>query len=480
MITQADLLAIAPVVVLAAGITLVMLQIALRRGVSLTRYTSLLVLAVALAACLGVDSGSSHQVTPLLMADSLAALLAAAFCMAAGVCLLLSRDYLPGLSDQGDEYYLLMLLATLGAVVLVYASHVASLLLGLELLSVALYALVAYPSRAPESAEAAIKYLVLSGGASATMLFGFALLYAASGTMEFLSMAQGLRASLLGPGVSAVAVVLVLSGMAFKLSAAPFHMWTPDVYEGSPAPVTAFLATVAKAAPFVVLLRLFFAANLFVLPGVVETLAVLAVLSMVVGNLLALLQNNLKRMLAYSSIAHMGYALIVLVVAADSQNRALAGEAGVFYFLAYIPATVAGFGLLALLNPGGDGADSADIDHVSGLFWREPLLAALMLVVLLSLAGIPLTAGFVGKFYIFVAAVAGGHWVLLAALVLGSAISIFYYLRVIFQMTQKSVTKRPPLALDKASLTLVALLTVTILLLGILPQTLMEHIQHIF
>lgn len=201
---------------------------------------------------------------------------------------------------------------------------------------------------------------------------------------------------------------------------------------------------------------------------------------MLVGNLLALLQDNIKRMFAYSSIAHMGYALIIFVVAADPGNRALAGEAGVFYFIAYVPATVAGFGLLALLNPGREGADAADVGDLSGLFWREPLLATLMLVVLLSLAGVPLTAGFLGKFYVVAAAVAGGHWVLLGALLLGSAIGIYYYLRVIFQMSQKPGDGVPALTLDMGSRFLVVLLTLVILLLGILPQTLLEHIRVIF
>lgn len=480
MITTAALAAIAPILVLSAGATLVMLQIALRRNVSLTRVTSLMVLVLAFASCFWANVSVSRAVTPLLQADTLATLFAALCLLTAAICLLFSKDYLPGLSDQGDEYYLLVLLATLGAVVLVYASHVASFLLGLELLSVALYALVAYPSRIPASAEAAVKYLVLSGGASATLLFGFALLYAASGHLAFGDLAAGLRYSALTPGVSAAGAVLILSGIAFKLSAAPFHLWTPDVYEGSPAPVTAFLATVAKVAPFIALLRLLFAAELFQLAGFVEVLSVLAILSMVVGNLLALLQPNLKRMLAYSSIAHMGYALIVLVVAADPLQRMLAGEAAVFYFFTYVPATVAAFGVLALLNPGSDGTDKADESDLRGLFWRQPLLALLMTVVLLSLAGIPLTAGFIGKFYLFVAAVAGQQWLLLAALVLGSAIGIYYYLRVIFQMSQKPEERTTAIATDIPSSLVVLFLILVILLLGILPQLLMDQIQGVF
>lgn len=483
MTPSIDFAQIMPIIVLGGGATAVMLQIAARRAPQLTRFSTLLVLVAALASAVWTgtaEPGVSQAVTPLLQADDMARLFAALFCASAAICVLLSRDYLPGLSDQGDEYYLLMLLATLGAVVLGYASHAASLLLGLEIMSVSLYALVAYPSRVASAAEAATKYLVISGGASATLLFGFALLYAASGGLSFTEIGVGLQEATLGGVVPAVAAVLVLTGLCFKLSAAPFHLWTPDVYEGSPAPVTAFLAAVAKAAPFVALLRLLFDAELFDLQGVLEILGVLAVLSMLVGNLLALLQRNVKRMLAYSSIAHIGYALIIFTVAADPAHRALAGEAAVFYLCAYVPTTVAAFGLLALVNPGGEGADHAEMEDLSGLFWRDPMLAILMLVALLSLAGIPLTAGFIGKFYLFAAAVSGSHWVLLAALVLGSGIGIYYYLRVIFQMSQKPAEHALIWTMDGGMRSVAFGLTIVILALGILPQALMEYIRGMF
>ena len=480
MIDAGGLAAIAPIIVLAGGATAVMLQLALHRAVLVTRYSSLLVLAATILSCVWVDTETARQVTPLLLADSLATLFAMLFALTAAGCILFSNDYLPGLSDQGDEYYLLLLLATLGGVVLVYASHAASLMLGIELLSVALYALVAYPGKVPIAAEAAVKYLVLSGAASACMLFGFALLYAASGSLAFSELGAGLHDSALGMQIPAVATVLVLGGFFFKLSAAPFHLWTPDVYEGSPAPVSAFLATVAKAAPFIALLRLLFDAQLFALTGVTEALAVMAILSMIVGNLLALLQANIKRMLAYSSIAHMGYALIIFVVAANPEHRALAGEAGAFYFLTYVPATLAAFGLLALLNPGGEGEDAAALEDLTGLFWRAPLAAVLMLVVMLSLAGIPLTAGFIGKFYLFAAAAAGGRWLLLGALVLGSAIGIYYYLRVIFHMSQKPAENSQAPAIKVGGQALIVALILVILWLGVVPQTLMERLQGIF
>ena len=235
--TAADFAALSPLIVLGAGVTLIMVQVAVKRSARQTRFSTLLVLLAALAACIWCDTGTGRAVTPLLLADSLALLFAALFCAAAAVCVLISRDYLPGLSDESDEYYLLLLLATLGAVVLAYSSHVASLLLGLELMSVSLYALIAYPSRAPAAAEAATKYMVLSGAASATMLFGFALLYALAGSLEFAALGAALPTAEGGSLLQAFAAVLIVSGLCFKLSVAPFHLWTPDVYEGSPSPI---------------------------------------------------------------------------------------------------------------------------------------------------------------------------------------------------------------------------------------------------
>jgi NADH-quinone oxidoreductase subunit N len=308
-------------------------------------------------------------------------------------------------------------------------------------------------------------------------MFGFALLYASSGSLHFSTLAP---AGEVVPGLPVAAALLILSGMAFKLSAAPFHLWTPDVYAGSPAPITAFLASVGKAAPFVVMLRLVYAGDFLLLPGVTEAIAVLAVLSMLAGNLLALLQNNLKRMLAYSSVAHIGYALVVLCVAFDPANKALAVEAGSFYMLAYVPTSVAAFALVALINAGGEGDDRSDIDELSGLFWRDPLLATLMVVAMLSLAGIPLTAGFIGKFYIFAAAVSGAHWVLLAVLVLGSALGIYYYLRVVFRMTQQAPAELAALNPGALSRLVMVAVVATVLALGVLPQPLMGYLAKTF
>jgi NADH-quinone oxidoreductase subunit N len=476
-----QLTAILPLLVLAAGATLIMLQIAFARSVNTSG--ALTIVALLLAA-LSVTVAMDHEgigVTPLLLADHAALLFSALFCLAAAITAVLSMDYIRHHGDEPEEYFLLLVLSTLGACVLVYAVHLAALLLGLELLSVALYALIAYPNRSILPLEAAIKYLVLSGAASATILFGFALLYAATGSLEFDTIGRQLEQPEMGQGVLMVAAAMVFAGMAFKLSLVPFHLWTADVYDGAPAPISGFLASVAKAAVLVVLLRIFLNLDLFRYHRLVELTGLMAIMSMLAGNLLALQQSNIKRMLAYSSIAHIGYLVIVFMVCSNSDNRSFAVEAAMFYLVAYTATTIAAFGLLTLISADRDDRERVQLQDVSGLFWRQPLLAGLLLVALLSLAGIPLTAGFVAKFYIVSAAVSGPHWVLLAALVVGSGLGIYYYLRVVYYMSlkprdhQQTSAARPHWRTTSVCLFLIA----AILLLGTLPQSLMEHLRSI-
>jgi NADH-quinone oxidoreductase subunit N len=258
-------------------------------------------------------------------------------------------------------------------------------------------------------------------------------------------------------------------------------MWTPDVYQGAPSPVTGFLATVSKGAIFAALIRLFSDAQLFQYPGLLVALSVIAVASMLAGNLLALKQDNLKRLLAYSSIAHLGYLLITLVVFGVLEQTDLAIEAAGFYLAAYIVTSVAAFAMLCIISSNEDGLELDSLDAISGLFWRRPLLALMFTMALLSLAGIPLTAGFIGKFYLFTAGIEGNLWVLLTALVVGSAISIYYYLRVIFAMTssvepERDVSHSP---LSGVATLVVCLLIFFIVYFGVLPESLMTHLGKI-
>lgn len=473
----ADFQAILPLLVLAIGATLLMLQIAFWRGIKLTASLTCLVLILAALSSIPASNEAPRLVTPLLQADHMALLFSALFCIAAMVTTILSVDYLANRGDQPEEFFLLLLLSTLGACILAYATHLASLLLGMELLSVALYALVAYPDKSVLPLEAAAKYLVLSGAASATLLFGFALLYAATGTLEFAALGQQLATASANNVILSVAAIMIITGIGFKLSLVPFHVWTPDVYDGAPAPVTGFLASVAKAAIFVVLLRLFIVAELFQNSILINCIAVVAVFSMLTGNLLALLQKNIKRMLAYSSIAHMGYLLIVLVACSNSQNQALAIEAGAYYLVAYTATTIAAFALLTIMSTQADTREKVHLDEISGLFWQHPILASLMFVALLSLAGIPLTAGFIAKFYLINSALSGYHWTLLTGLIIGSGIGIYYYLRVVFYMTRKETESTVNIIKNKLTQKVSLVLVAIILLLGILPQPLISHLK---
>jgi NADH-quinone oxidoreductase subunit N len=477
----ADFQALSPLIVLAIGATVLMLQIAWVRDPRLTAGLAALILVLAAWSSSFAQQVSPLQVTPLLMADRFAFVFCTLFCLAGAVTALLSSDYVRQHGDEPEEFFLLLVLATMGACVLAYAVHVASLILGLELLSVSLYALIAYPNKSILPLEAAAKYLVLSGAASATALFGFALLYAATGTLEFAALGQGLGTTSASQGLLLAAAVMTFAGLAFKLSLVPFHLWTPDVYDGAPAPVTGFLASVAKAAVFVVLLRLFLDADLFRYRILVEVTGLLAIFSMLAGNLLALLQTNIKRMLAYSSIAHIGYLMIVFMVCFDVASRALAVEAAMYYLIAYTATTIAAFGLLTLICADHADRENIQLQQISGLFWHQPVLACLMLVALLSLAGIPLTAGFIAKFYLVSAAVAGHNWVLLFTLVVGSSIGIYYYLRVIYYMTQRP--EEHGAAQETTSSWRGRMLSVVliagILLLGVAPESLMHYLRSI-
>ncbi|MFK8046868.1 MAG: NADH-quinone oxidoreductase subunit N [Halioglobus sp.] len=479
--SPADFQALLPILILAGGATLIMLQIAIQRSIKLTSVLTVVTFLAAAVSCFWAAEVAPRMVTPLLKGDHMALLFCGVFTLAGFVTTILSVDYIEQRGDEPEEYFLLLILSTMGACVLAYSTHLVSLLLGMELLSVALYALIAYPDKSILPLEAAIKYLVLSGAASATMLFGFALLYAITGTMSFSELGLRLAATEGSNAISLCAAALVLAGLGFKLSLVPFHMWTPDVYEGAPSPVTGFLASVSKAAVFIALLRWFLESNLFQFPVLVKITGLMAIFSMIAGNLLALQQENIKRLLAYSSIAHMGYLIIIFMAAGSVQNRALASEAAIYYLIAYTATTLAAFGVLALISAEQNDRENVEIHHLGGLMWQNPLLACLMIVALLSLAGIPLTAGFIGKFYILTAAVSGYHWVLVASLIVGSAIGIYYYLRIVFEMTKKP--DEHPYQVNPPSSWMVramsSSLILGILLLGMAPQPLMEYIRSI-
>jgi NADH-quinone oxidoreductase subunit N len=382
-----------------------------------------------------------------------------------------------GYPGNREELYLLILLAAAGAMVLVSAQHLAGLFIGLELLSVPVYGLVAYAFFNKRSLEGGIKYMVLSAAGSAFLLFGMALLYAEAGSLSFDGIGKALAATGLPGPISQVGLAMMVVGLAFKLSLVPFHLWTPDVYEGAPAPVAAFLATASKVAVFAVLVRLFQispVANSGVMHNV---LAVIAVASILVGNLLALVQTNLKRLLGYSSIAHFGYLMIALVA-----SNGMAVEAMGVYLVTYVLTTLGSFGVVTMMSSPYSGRDADAMFEYRGLFWRRPYLTAVMTLMMLSLAGIPLTAGFIGKFYMIATGVESQLWWLIGSLIIGSAIGVFYYLRVMVTMyLVDNKLPRHDAAFNWAQRTGgVMLLAIAILtfVIGVYPQPLLNLVMH--
>jgi NADH-quinone oxidoreductase subunit N len=429
--SQPQWLAAAPFLIVAASAVVVTLVIAIKRQPGLIAFVSMAGLALALGWLCVSPLGSAGQqtVTALLVLDPFARFYMAIILVAALVVAALAHSYLQRYRGRHEEMYLLLLLSALGGMVMAASRHFASLFVGLELLSMPMYGMAAYLVKERRSLEAGLKYLVLSAVASAFVLFGMALVYSQSGTMLFNEIGARVVSSdgerlviLLGAG-------LLLTGLGFKLSLAPFHLWTPDVYEGAPAPVAAFLATASKIAVLALLQRYFIEADAYRYRALLDVLTLLAMLSIVVGNVLALRQLNLKRLLAYSAIAQFGYVLVALI-----SSGPLAGEAVGIYLLTYALTTLAAFGVITLTSSPYADHENQQLADFRGLYWRRPGLAVILTLALLSLAGVPLTPGFLGKFYALGTGVDMRQWLLVAAIVAGSAVGLYYYLRALIQL----------------------------------------------
>lgn len=359
------------------------------------------------------------------------------------------------------EYYFLLLMATAGAILMAQSTHLIVIFLGLELLSISVYVLAGFERFRERSVEAALKYFLLGAFSTGFFLYGIALLYGASGTLDLAEIAQRVPlpgANLLFPA----GIVLLLVGFAFKVAAVPFHMWSPDVYEGSPTPVAAYMAAGVKAAAFAAFVRVFLSGFPDHAGSWVPLVAVLAVLTMVVGNLAALGQTNLKRLLAYSSVAHAGYLLVALAA-----HNELGAASFLFYLLAYTLMTLGAFGVVIAL--GRRGEPNETLQDLAGLGSRHPFLAAAMAVFMFSLAGIPPTAGFIGKFYIFGAAVDAGLGWLAVVMVLTSVVSVYYYLKVTVAMYMWEPATAARLRPDPLLVTALVVALLGIVQLGIFP-----------
>lgn len=387
------------------------------------------------------------------------------------ITLLFLRQYSLGHGFAGDELYALLMFAALGMVLVAAGTNWVIFFLGLELMSLALYVLIAIRKGEPYGNEAGLKYFIMGAVATAFLTFGLALLYAMTGTLDI---AGSLAATRAGPlAVILLALALVLTGIGFKISLVPFHLWTPDVYQGSPAPITAFLSTGSKVALFAALLRFCLAASTPVWDYAWPLLWALAVITMAVGNLTALYQTHVKRILAYSSIAQMGYLFMTLLAVRDGGLPAL-----MFYLAVYAVMDLGAFGLIGTFSEGA--TDLEDLPDYQGLGYSHPWRAAIFATCLISLAGLPPTAGFMGKLMLFRAVLQAGFIVLAVLGILTVVTSIYYYMNVVVHLyMHQRGAGTPVFAADLAIGLACAVILVAILWLGIVPEPLLKLISGI-
>ena len=384
---------------------------------------------------------------------------------------LISMSYLSRDDRKQGPYYLLILLATLGMMLMAAGNELIIVFLGLELMSLSLYVLAGYFRDNPASSEAGMKYLLLGAFASAFFLYGIALIYGGAGTTNVPAIAEALTAPNKSPLLLA-GMFLLIVGFGFKVAIVPFHQWAPDVYEGAPTTIAAFISAGPKAAGFAAFLRIFMEALPSLQVEWSSVVIVLAMLTMTVGNVIAIAQTSIKRMLAYSSIAHAGYVLIGLAAA---NNDGI--SSAMLYLLVYCVMNIGAFGAVILAKT--EDGESLMISDYAGLGLRKPLLAMFMTIMLLSLAGFPPTAGFVGKFYVFKSAVQAGHIWLVIVGAINTAISAFYYLRVVVTMYMREPEEELSFTAYPSTLVVgLILAAIGVLLIGVLPSLMLTPAQN--
>ena len=417
-------------------------------------------------------TASTFSATPVLafsnmfVDDTLSDVLKLMLYGVVGTVLIYSRAYIQSRGLYRGEFFVLVLFAMLGMMVMISGSHFITLYLGLELLSLSLYALVALQRDSKVATEAAMKYFVLGALASGMLLYGMSMIYGATGSLEVAKVAATLPNLNHLNTVLVFGLVFVIAGLAFKLGVVPFHMWLPDVYQGAPTAVTLFIGSAPKIAAFAFVMRLLIDGLGGLVADWQPMLALMALLSMAIGNITAIAQTNIKRMLAYSTISHMGFLLLGFL--AGSENGY---SSAMFYVVVYVLMSLAGFGMILLLSRAGFEADQ--LEDFKGLNRRSPWYAFLMLLVMVSMAGIPPTVGFYAKLSVLQAALQAGYLWLVVAAVLLSVIGAFYYLRIVKLMYFDEPTDTAPIQVHADMSVLLSANALAILALGILPQPLM-------
>jgi len=453
------------------GMGLLLINVFLPRGTTRPAvWISLIGLVVAGISVVSGWGNPQYGFNDAVAMDNYAAFFCMIFLIAAGLTILMSDDYLTREGYPVSEYYPLILFATAGAMWMASGTDMMTIFLGLEVMSISLYVLAGFFRGQVRSNEAGLKYFLLGAFSTGFLLYGMALIYGVSGSTKLAEIGIYLNAhaSLLSNPMTLAGLVLLSIGFLFKIAAAPFHMWTPDVYEGAPTPITAFMSAGPKAAAFAAFLRIMEYCFFSLKPEWTMMLWVLAVATMIIGNVIAISQTNLKRMLAYSSIAHAGYAMVGMVAANEI------GYSGIlFYMLAYTFMNVGAFAVLVLA--GKKGEDNLTLEGFSGFGFKRPFLGVAMTIFLFSLMGLPPTAGFAGKFYIFAGAVKAGYIWLAVIGVLNSAVSLYYYLRVMVYMYFREPNEDFAWVAMPATVVLSIVIAILgVFYLGIIPGEVME------
>ena len=481
---MALLLAISPLVIVGVGAMLLMMAEAFaknRGGLAIGATIIFLTGAVFAGAVwmFGIDKLEGIAVlSPWLVVDRFTLFFDALLCLGGALAALLAGGYLPEHNLDRGEFYSLLLFATFGAMTLAAAGDALTLFLGLETMSIGAYSMTAFRRASARSAEGALKYFLLGSFGAALLLYGFALLYGATGHTDLAGIGAALKAGGVKSPMAICGFVLVLAGLLFKVSGVPFHAWTPDAYEGAPTPATTYMAVAVKSGAFAMMLRVLLTSfgdpqSMSWSSGWPPVLAAIAVATMTVANLIAGRQESVKRMLAYSSIAHAGYVLVGVVATMRSPQAGVASV--LFYLLTYTVSTAGAFGALILC--GSRGKEAVSYEDLSGIGRRHPAAALAFALFVISLAGVPPTAGFFGKWFVFKAAIEGGFYWLTIIAFINSVIGAYYYLRVLVYMYMREPAAGAPVAVPMRSGYVTAALLVSavlVLFLGIDPSRSLE------
>jgi NADH-quinone oxidoreductase subunit N len=474
--TWSDCVLLLPEILLALGasVLLIIPVLGARRGDETAKWATLFILAVTAAtviACSWIVQDKSFAVSRGLNAmfalDAFSIFFKLLFIAAIGMVVLLSDDFLRESRYSAWEYYSLLAFALCGMMFMVSGVHILTIYTGLELMSLSSYILAGYYKNEEKSTEAAMKYFVLGAVSSAILLYGISLIYGVCGSLNLFDIAKSMSALITNDALM-FGIMLLGAGLCFKVAAVPFHVWTPDVYEGAPTPITAFLSTASKAAAFSIFARIFYVALPHFQLDWSNVLAAVAALSMIIGNLAAITQDNVKRMLAYSSIAHAGYVLMGIIALNAAGIRGV-----LLYSVVYVFANLGIWATVLMLRRHAYAGER--IDDFEGLSRRAPFWAFAMFVFLLSLGGIPPTAGFLGKYFLFAAAVQAGFGWLAVVAVLMSAVSMFYYLRLVVAMYLREGRDADVAITGPLRLVVGIALAVT-LLFGFLPSPLIDQV----